>query len=271
MLRRLIIGALGATAVLFSNTAFAQGTAAEAKAMLENAVAAVKANEVVALAMFIKGEGGFKDRDLYPFCFRSADGKAIASPPSVPAGTDVRTLKDATGKAFGQELYAAAQKPEGEITEVSYMFPRPGADKTPVPKVSFVTRVSDVGCGVGYYAQSSTMHRYVIFFKYGDNAIKAMTENPQDRSAQGAKVTESFGGKQEAIYFFPTGGEFDGIAIAEFPDDVTAEGLRLFIRATGNFAKFETRPLITAGEFKAAMEKAKSVKSTYTPPTATKQ
>ena len=271
MLRRLIIGALGATAVLFSNTAFAQGTAAEAKTMLEKAVAAVKANEVVALAMFIKGEGGFKDRDLYPFCFRSADGKAIASPPSVPAGTDVRTLKDAAGKAFGQELYAAAQKPEGEITEVSYMFPRPGADKTPVPKVSFVTRVSDLGCGVGYYAQSSAMHRYVVFFKYGNNAIKAMTENPQDRSTQGAKVTESFGGKQEAIYFFPTGGEFDGIAIAEFPDDVTAEGLQLFIRGTGNFAKFETRPLLTAEEFKAAMEKAKSVKCGYTPPTATKQ
>ena len=75
MLRKLIIGALGATAVLFSNTAFAQGTAAEAKTMLEKAVAAVKANEVVALAMFIKGEGGFKDRDLYPFCFRAADGK----------------------------------------------------------------------------------------------------------------------------------------------------------------------------------------------------
>ena len=45
------------------------------------------------------------------------------------------------------------QKPEGEITEVSYMFPRPGADKTPVPKVSLVTRVGDLGCGVGYYKQ----------------------------------------------------------------------------------------------------------------------
>ena len=32
------------------------------------------------------------------------------------------------------------------------MFPRPGADKTPVQKVSLVTRVSDdLGCGVGYY------------------------------------------------------------------------------------------------------------------------
>ena len=88
-------------------------------------------------------------------------------------------------------------------------------------------------------AQQS-MHRYLILFKYGDNAVKAMTENPQDRSAQGAKITESFGGKQEAIYFFPAGGQFDGMAIAEFPDDVTAEGLKLFTRATGNFAKFQT-------------------------------
>ena len=59
--------------------------------------------------------------------------------------------KDGTGKVYGPELYAAAQKPDGQITEVSYMFPRPGADKTPVPKVSFVTKAGDLGCGVGYY------------------------------------------------------------------------------------------------------------------------
>ncbi len=126
MLRKIVIGALGAIAVLFSTTAFAQGTAAEARAMLDKAVAAVKSDEAVALAMFIKGEGGFKDRDLYVFCFRASDGKTLASPPSVPAGTDARTLKDSTGKVFGPELYAAAQKPEGQITEVSYMFPRAG-------------------------------------------------------------------------------------------------------------------------------------------------
>ena len=64
---------------------------------------------------------------------------------------DGRTLKDVTGKLFGAELFAAYQKPEGEITEVSYMWPRPGADKTPVQKVSLATRVGDLGCGVGYY------------------------------------------------------------------------------------------------------------------------
>ena len=65
-------------------------------------------------------------------------------------GEDSRTLKDATGKMYGADLYAAAAK-EGQITEVSYMFPKPGADSTPVAKVSFVTKVGDLGCGVGYY------------------------------------------------------------------------------------------------------------------------
>jgi signal transduction histidine kinase len=64
-------------------------------------------------------------------------------------GQDVRNLKDATGKIYGPDLYAAAK--EGQITEVSYMFPKPGGDTTPVAKVSFVTKVDDLGCGVGYY------------------------------------------------------------------------------------------------------------------------
>jgi Protein of unknown function DUF45 len=48
--------------------------------------------------------------------------------------------------------YDAYQKPEGQITEVSCMWVRPGPDQTQVQKVSFATRVSDdLGCGVGYY------------------------------------------------------------------------------------------------------------------------
>ena len=78
MLRKLVIGALGAMAVMFSTTAFAQGTAAEANAMLQKAVAAVKADKAKALDMFNKGEGGFLDRDLYVFCNNVGDGKNVA-------------------------------------------------------------------------------------------------------------------------------------------------------------------------------------------------
>jgi hypothetical protein len=154
-----MIAAASAAVLTLSPTAFAQqtgqfGNADQAKAMLAKAVAAVKADKTKALDMFAKGEGGFLDRDLYPFCFNVSDGKVLpfANPNAKQLfGLDVRTEKDTTGKAFGLELYAAAQKPEGQITEVSYMFAKPGADTKPVPKVSFVTRAGDLGCGVGYY------------------------------------------------------------------------------------------------------------------------
>jgi hypothetical protein len=157
-MRRTFITAAASAAILtLSPTAFAQsqlGTADEAKAMLTKAVAALKADQAVALGMINKGEGGFKDRDLYPFCVRTSDGKELATGAVVPPiGTDQRTLKDPTGKAFGLELYAAGQKPEGQITEVSYMFPKPGTTAPAVSKVAFVTRVGDLGCGVGYYKQ----------------------------------------------------------------------------------------------------------------------
>ena|SRR6516165_5044578 len=137
MFRTLVIGAVSAVAL--STAAFAQqgSSPQEARAMLDKAVAAVKADQAVAIAMFIKGEGGFLDRDLYPFCFRIADGKTLASPKAVQAGTDVRTLKDSNGKAYGPAIYAAAQKPEGDVTEIpSYMFPKPGTLSPSFEKVS---------------------------------------------------------------------------------------------------------------------------------------
>ena len=103
---------------------------------------------------FNKGEGGFLVGDLYPFCFNISDSKlvAVANPNAKNLiGTDGRTVKDSTGKLFGVEQLAAAQKTEGEITVTDYMFPKPGADKTPVTKESFTTKVGDLVCGVGYY------------------------------------------------------------------------------------------------------------------------
>jgi uncharacterized protein with GYD domain len=77
-------------------------------------------------------------------------------------------------------------------------------------------------------------HRYLTLFKYNDAAVKAMTENPQDRSAQIAKLAESFGGKMEAAYWFGAGGEYDGMVIQTFPDEITGQAQNLFVRAAGN-------------------------------------
>src|SRR6516162_4027536 len=122
--RLYMISAVSAAAVTLSAAVFAQqgqsGTADEAKAMLVKAVAAVKADKTKALEMFNKGEGGFLDRDLYVFCANVGDSKFVAvyNPNVKVLGQEMRTLKDSTGKAFGAEQFAAAQKPEGQSTEV---------------------------------------------------------------------------------------------------------------------------------------------------------
>jgi hypothetical protein len=155
-MHRFIVGFAFAT-LSFSLPGIAQGpsgTAGEAKAMLTKAIAAVKADKAKAIEMFNMGEGGFKDRDLYPFCANLSDGKILANSylPQL-IGQDGRTLKDSTGNNFGQRFYdATANAKEGEIVESApYLFPRPGPDKTPVAKVAYLSKIGDVYCGVGYY------------------------------------------------------------------------------------------------------------------------
>jgi signal transduction histidine kinase len=122
------------------------GTAEEARATLDKAVAAVKADKAKALDMFNKGEGGFKDRDLYVFCANASDGVMTAHP--THKGEQLADIKGKKGFPLGQEIMKNAT--EGKVSEVTYWWPRPGSDK-PLEKTSFYTKVGDQICGVGYY------------------------------------------------------------------------------------------------------------------------
>jgi signal transduction histidine kinase len=121
--------------------------------MLDKTVTALKADKAKTLDEINAGTNGFLVGDIYPFCFQLSDGKNVAvANPNAKAliGKDVRTLKDPTGEPYGQRIYDAAK--EGQVNTVgNYKFPKPGADKTPVPKEAFVTAVVGLGCGVGYY------------------------------------------------------------------------------------------------------------------------
>jgi signal transduction histidine kinase len=136
---------LGGLLVSSAASAAEYGTAEEAKAMLERAVAELKKDKAAALAKFNNAEGGFRDRDLYPFC-AGPDGRLTAHPTEV--GENLKEKKDRNGKAFGEEMFKVAK--EGKIKEVTYLWPR-SAGTEPIPKVSYVTRVDDQVCGVGYY------------------------------------------------------------------------------------------------------------------------
>ena len=124
-----------------------KGSQQDAKAMLERAVAAMKANEATAFAAFSHGGGGFRDRDLYVFCARR-DGSVDAHIDPQQIGRNIKDLYDVDGIAFVQEMMAIAA--EGQIKEVSYMWPEPGTH-VQKGKISFVTRVAGQMCGVGYY------------------------------------------------------------------------------------------------------------------------
>jgi signal transduction histidine kinase len=122
------------------------GTADEAKALLDRAINAVKSDETAALAKFNSGEDGFRDRDLYVFCFDAETGVMSAHPTLL--GEDIKTVKDVNGLALGQEMFDTAA--EGTMSEIAYMWPRPN-ETEPKPKHSYYTRIGGEVCGVGYY------------------------------------------------------------------------------------------------------------------------
>jgi len=135
---------LTSTAVPAEQTQF--GTEKEARAMLEKAVAALTENKEKALEIFNKGEGGFKDRDLYVFCANASDGILTAHP--YLKGEHLQEIVGKKGYPLGEEIMKTAT--EGKINEVTYWWPRPGSDK-PLEKRTFFTKVAGQTCGVGYY------------------------------------------------------------------------------------------------------------------------
>ncbi len=144
MFRNIAFAAIYVAVLVFLTAALARSE--EARATLDKTVAAVKADKAKALDMFNKGEGGFKDRDLYVFCANASDGVMTAHP--THKGEQLADIKGKKGFPLGQEMMKNAT--EGKVSEVTYWWPRPGSDK-PLEKTSFYTKVGDQICGVGYY------------------------------------------------------------------------------------------------------------------------
>ncbi len=139
----------GAVALLVAAGAVAgeKGTAAEAKALLDKAVAEVqKDGSATAVAKFNDPAGGFRDRDLYVFCM-DASHKITSHPDAALRGTDAAALKDANGKEFGKEMVAVAKKGGGSV---EYMWKNPVSGKVE-DKVSYLKKAGDQYCGVGAY------------------------------------------------------------------------------------------------------------------------
>jgi hypothetical protein len=127
------------------------GSAEQARAMLDRAVAALEADQTAALKAFNDPDNKqFRDRDLYVFCFSLTDGNFTAYLSPALIGTDIRDLKlrdDPIGQRAYDVVHDAA---EGSYVSMDFKFPKPGT-KTTAVKQSLETRVGDQACGVSFF------------------------------------------------------------------------------------------------------------------------
>ena len=106
------------------------------------------------------------------------------------------------------------------------------------------------------------MPQYLGRFKYTNDAVKVLIAKPEDRSAIARQILESVGGRLLGYWF--CFGEFDGVSIAEAPDNASITGAAMAVAGAGAIAKLETTVLIGMDEAQEAMRKAAG--ATYRPP-----
>ena len=147
----LILSTVATLAVLTLTTPGYSATPDEAKAMSEHAAAYIKqVGEDKAFADFTRGDAGFKNGELYVFCY-DHDGvsKAHGANPAF-VGRNLIGLKDPDGKEVNAEIIKLAwSQGQGWI---DFKWPNPVTKKIQ-QKSAFVIRTDDVVCGVGFYKE----------------------------------------------------------------------------------------------------------------------
>jgi uncharacterized protein with GYD domain len=101
------------------------------------------------------------------------------------------------------------------------------------------------------------MALYMAQFAYTAEALATMAKNPQDRSVPSRELIEKMGGRLISFYFCL--GEYDGIAIYEAPDDITAAAMSMTAVSPGHLKASHTTKLFTVEETMEAMRKAGSI------------
>jgi uncharacterized protein with GYD domain len=97
----------------------------------------------------------------------------------------------------------------------------------------------------------------MIQFSYTSEAWSALTKQPEDRSSALGQLLEALGGRLESLDY--TMGDYDGVAIAEAPDDTTAVAAVLAAVAPGHVRSTKTTKLISPSDIVTALQKAGSV------------
>ena len=154
-MKRLFSIAIAALALAFAIAPAAaqdksKGTAAEATAMVEKAIAHIKkVGRQKAFDDFNNPKGGFTDRDLYVVVY-DMTGKVLSHGANAKMiGKDVIELRDNDGKYFVKERVEMMSKGPNAKGWQDYKFLNP-VSKQIEPKSMFIHRFEDmiVGCGI---------------------------------------------------------------------------------------------------------------------------
>ena len=108
------------------------------------------------------------------------------------------------------------------------------------------------------------MPHYLVRWQFKDATAKGFIDTPQDRTGPAKALVEAFGGRMLCYYF--AFGDYDGLAICDFPDATSVAAFSFKASSSGAFARFETTVLLSAPEAEAAMKQAHSTQFAYRTP-----
>lgn len=94
------------------------------------------------------------------------------------------------------------------------------------------------------------MSTYIFLTTFTQQGVENVADGPDRTEAAKAEI-ESMGGTWQA--FFVTMGRYDGVVVAEFPDDDTAARAALALASSGNVTT-ETLRAFTLDEFRDVVE-----------------
>jgi len=105
--------------------------------------------------------------------------------------------------------------------------------------------------------ETNIMALYMIQFAYTAEAWATLAKNPQDRSVPVRELAQKLGGRLVGLYY--CFGEYDGVVLAEIPDDISAIATSLAAVSPGHVKAIKTTKLFTVEETMEAMRKAGSL------------
>ena len=108
------------------------------------------------------------------------------------------------------------------------------------------------------------MTKFVVFFTFKGETIKALMNKPTDRAAAVREMAGAAGGQMEAYYLMF--GSWDGMVIIDVPDSRAAASVSLATASSGAFARVETHELIEPSELPDLLSRAAELN--YAPPGA---